>query len=176
MKPWKRAFTMLEVVLAVLFFTMMTLMVAATIPMAARSSRRGADTVQASSLLMHKIDQLQSAGYAKMNGVDLGGLNIIDNTGSGILNSPDPRVNENGDGTGDAPFTRADNLDAFFANYASQPEGTIELAPYQPSLVVGSSPNRYSVIQATVTVTWRDPRGNPQSVSMRTLIPKAKLQ
>jgi type II secretory pathway pseudopilin PulG len=176
MRKQNRAFTMLEVVLSVLFFTMMTLLVAVSIPMAARSSRQSSDTVQASSLLRHKIDQLQGAGYSQMNGVDLKRLNVIDNAGMGVLNSPNPTANANGDQSGDAPFTRADNLEAFFVNASSHPEGHIEIAPYQPSVKGSGGGTYYTVIQATVSVRWKDTRGQVRSLSMRTLIPKTTLQ
>jgi type II secretory pathway pseudopilin PulG len=161
---------MLEVVLAVLFFTMMTLLVAATLPIASRSARQGADTVQATSLLMHKIDQLQSAGFDQLTGPTLSRMAIVDDAGTL------PATNAGGDGTGSARFTAVDRLTTYFANYASHPEGSIELAPYVPSQETGSSPARYTVIQATVTMTWRDVRNRLHRLSMRTLIPKTRMQ
>ncbi len=170
MKRSKKAFTLLEVVLAIVFFTMMTLLVAATLPMATRSSRQSSDTVQASSLLLHKIDQLQGATYTRLNAPDLVNLGIVD--GAETL----PATNLDGTGSGGAAFTNADNLRAFFPDYSAQPEGRVELAPYVPSQKVVASVATYPVIQATVTVTWKDVRRQTRSVSMRALLPKAKLQ
>jgi type II secretory pathway pseudopilin PulG len=171
MKRSQSAFTMLEVVLSVVFFTMMTLLVAATLPIATRSSRQSSDTVQASSLLMHKIDQLQGAAYARLNATDLVGLAIVDDAGTL------PAVNPVGGESGGADFTRSDRLTTFFVNAAADPRGRIEIAPYAPSQKVGAGGAiTYAVVQATVTVTWRDSRAQTRSVSMRTLIPKAKLQ
>jgi type II secretory pathway pseudopilin PulG len=171
MKRSKKAFTLLEVVLSIVFFTMMTLLIAATLPMATRSSRQSSDTVQASSLLMHKIDQLQGATYSRLDATELTNLGIVD--GAGTL----PATNPVGAETGAAEFTLTDRLTTFFVNAAADPRGRIELAPYAPSQKVGAGGAvTYAVVQATVTVTWRDSRSQLRSVSMRTLIPKAKLQ
>jgi type II secretory pathway pseudopilin PulG len=170
MKRSKKAFTMLEVVLSVVFFTMMTLLIAATLPMATRSSRQSSDTVQASSLLLHKIDQLQGATYARLNATELVNLRIVDDAGTL------PAANPEGTESGGAAFTNADNLRAFFPDYAAQPEGRVELAPYLPSQKVVAGVPTYPVVQATVTMTWKDARSQTRSVSMRALLPKAKLQ
>ncbi|MGC4046304.1 MAG: hypothetical protein QM758_21145 [Armatimonas sp.] len=170
MKKNRRAFTMLEVVLSILFFTMMVLLVATTVPMAARSSRQSSDSVQASSLILHKIDQLQSVGYAKQNGLTLASLRVVDDAGTL------PTTNDDGAGSGAADFTTTDHLSAYFVNAGANPRGTIHLAPYMPSQKGSGSGIYYTVVQATIIMTWKDSRDQSRSLAMRTLIPKTPLQ
>lgn len=170
MKRNRRAFTLMEVVLSTLFFTMMALMVAAIVPMASRSSRQSSDTVQASSLVLHKIDQLQSAGYGKLEAPALVSMHVVDSAGSL------PTTNSDGTGTGDADFTTADRLSTYFVNAGANPRGTIHLAPYIPSQKGSGAGTHYTVIQATVILTWKDSRDQTRSMSMRTLIPRTTLQ
>ena len=157
---------MLEVVISLLFFTMMALLTAAVVPMAARSSRQGNDFNQASSLLLHKIDQLQALGYARLDAGSLASLGVVDNAGTL------PAANPNGVLSGTATFSSADKLAAYFVGTGTDPKGEIALAPYAPS----ARGAIYTVIEATVTVSWRDVRGQAHSQAMRTLIPKNPLQ
>lgn len=161
---------MLEVVISLLFFTMMALLVALVVPMAARSSRHGNDYNQASALLLHKIDQLQTIGYNQLGAGNLVALGVVD--GAGTL----PTVNPLGDLSGSSTFSTADRLTAYFVGAGTEPKGELALAPYVPSAKVTSGTTAYTVIEATVTVTWRDVRGQAHSQSMRTLIPKSPLQ
>ena len=166
----RKAFTMLEVMLSLLFFTMMALLVASVVPMAARSSRQGNDFNQASALLLHKIDQLQTIGYAKLDAGNLVALGVVDSAGTL------PVANPVGDLSGSATFSAADRLAAYFANAGAEPKGDLALAPYAPSAKVSGGVTIYSVIEATVTVRWRDVRNQVHTQSMRTLIPKSPLQ
>ena len=166
----RAAFTMLEVILSLLFFTMMMIVTAAVVPMAARSSHQGNDFNQASSLLLHKIDQLQSIGFAQLQSANLVALGVVDSAGTL------PTANPNGDLSGAATFTTVDKLGAYFVNAGVDPKGEIALAPYAPSARVSGGGTVYSVIEATVTVSWRDARGMAHSQVMRTLIPKNPLQ
>ena len=166
----RKAFTMLEVVLSLLFFTMMALLVAAVVPMAARSSRHGNDYNQASALLLHKIDQLQTIGYSQLGAGNLVALGVVDSAGTL------PVVNPNGDQSGSATFSTADRLAAYFVGAGTEPKGDLTLAPYAPSVKVSGTTTVYTVIEATVMVRWRDVRNQVHTQSMRTLIPKSPLQ
>lgn len=159
---------MLEVVLALVIFTMMAMMTAALVPMAARSNRYGNDYSQAATLAMHKINQLQEAGYANMNRNLNGTLLAVDSNGS----LPTTTTNVNGAGSGSATFTTRDSLSTYFVGGVSDPVGTVYVAPYTPSLV---SAGVYSVIEVRVLITWRDVRGRQQSFSAKTLISKTPI-
>jgi hypothetical protein len=159
---------MLEVVLALVIFTMMALMTAALVPMAARSNRYGNDYAQAATLAMHKINQLQEAGYTNINRNLNGTLLVVDSNGS----LPTTATNVNGAGSGSATFTTRDGLSSYFVGGASDPVGTIYVAPYTPSLV---STGVYAAIEARVLITWRDVRGRQQSFSVKTIISKSPI-
>ena len=158
---------MLEVVLAMVIFTMMALMTAAVIPMAARSNRYGNDFNQAATLAMHKVNQLQEAGYDNMNRNLYSSYQVVDSNGS----LPTTTANVGGTVSGSSTFTTRDNLASYFVGGVSDPVGTIYLAPYTPSLSAGA----YSIIEARVLVTWRDVRGRQQSFSIKTLISKSPI-
>ncbi len=63
----RHGFTIAEVMLSLTVFTMMTLMFAAVFPMAVRGSMYSSNYAQATMLAQHKMDQLRSAGYDKLN-------------------------------------------------------------------------------------------------------------
>lgn len=158
-------FTLMEVMLALMVFTLMALLTAAVIPMSARSVRYGNDYVQAATLVSHKVNQLQEAGYLNMN------RNLANTTykvvdGNGSL--PTASSNTTGTKSGSATFTDMDELDTYFVGGVSEPKGTIAIAPFAPSL--NSKTGAYSVIEATVTVNWRDVRGRSQSFAVKTFV------
>jgi prepilin-type N-terminal cleavage/methylation domain-containing protein len=167
-------FTLLEVVLAVMIFSAMAMMFAAAMPLAARSVRYGNDWAQASSLVMHKINQLQEAGYTAMTGPGLGqsGAGIVDGTPTA------PSTNANGNQSGSFEFTTTDNLATYFqggssADTTKRPRGYLTIAPYTPSL--NSATSVYSMIQATVRIVWTDARGRQQSFALTTLVPRTPV-
>jgi archaellum component FlaF (FlaF/FlaG flagellin family) len=164
----KAAFTFFEVYLALIVFTLMALMVAAVIPMSARSVRYGNDYTQAATLAMHKVNQLNEAGYSNINRNLNSPLVVVDSNGS----LPSATNNVNGDKTGSSTFTTRDNMATYFVGGVSDPTGTISIAPFTPSISVVSGVTSYSIIQATVTVNWRDVRGRQQTYVTRTLISK----
>jgi len=158
----RRGFTLIEVIFAIAIFLLMGLMIAAVVPTAVRSARQGNTYALATSLVRHKIDQLQKAGYDKMNGPGLGqnDTDIVDGT----------PTNANANGTADITFNFA-TTDKLAQVFPSGATGTIRVKPYSPSV----SGTTASVIQATVTVTWREAGRPVSSVSMTTLIPKASF-
>ncbi|MGC4046302.1 MAG: hypothetical protein QM758_21135 [Armatimonas sp.] len=158
-------FTFFEVYLALIIFTLMALLVAAVVPMSARSVRYGNDYTQAATLAMHKVNQLQEAGYENINR-NLYTLNAVD--GNGTL--PTAANNTTGNQSGSSTFTTCDNLNTYFVGGVSDPAGTISIAPFTPSASTVSGATVYSVIQATIQVTWRDVRGRQQTYVTRTFI------
>jgi hypothetical protein len=158
---------MMEVILALIIFTLMGLMVAAAIPISARSVRYGNDYVQASTLAMHKVNQVQEAGYTNMNR-NLNTLGVVDGNGS----LPSSSNNLNGDKSGTATFTTRDNMATYFVGGVSAPVGNLSIAPYAPSMSVVGGVTRYSVIEVTIEVRWRDVRGSQQNYFTKTLVSK----
>ncbi|MGC4043474.1 MAG: prepilin-type N-terminal cleavage/methylation domain-containing protein [Armatimonas sp.] len=163
-------FTLMEVMLALIIFTLMALLTAAVVPMSARSVRYGNDYTQAATLAAHKVNQLQEAGYTNMN------RNLANNTYRVVdSNGTLPTVSNNATGTrsGSADFTTIDGLSTYFVGGISQPKGTISIAPFAPSR--NTTTGAYAAIEATVTVTWRDVRGRQQSYSSKTFITRMPL-
>lgn len=163
----RRGFTLMEVMLALMIFTIMALLTATVIPISARSVRYGNDYGQAATLVSHKINQLQEAGYANMNrNLANTTYKVVDSNGSL------PTVNNNATGTksGSATFTTRDGLSTYFTGGVSDPKGTIAIAPFAPSR--DARTGAYGVIEALVTVTWRDVRGRQQSFATKTFITK----
>jgi type II secretory pathway pseudopilin PulG len=177
-----RAFTITEVVLSLLIVLFMVVMVAAVVPSSLRTSRYSADFSQAASLVQHKINQLQDAGYNGMNGPNLGGsgLAIVDGSPSA------PATNPRGVETVTFEFTDRDKIWQYFAGGmdstgvqltgANSPHGYIYLAPYAPSAYTNAAgASEYGLIRATVTVQWWTSKGNMQAFSGTTLIPRATV-
>ena len=165
--------------------TAILVIVGATLPVMARSVRYATDFNQAQSLVMHKIAQLQEAGYDKIEGSDLNqnSLDIVDGTGTAPLN------NANGDQSATLEFTVVDNLWRFFpggansngtqnTTSATRPRGYIFIEPFTPSAVVNGSTTTYNLIRITVTVQWWGwgSRNQMHYYSASTLISKTVVQ
>ena len=157
----RAGFTFVEVFLSLIVLTSLLVLVGAMIPMMARSARYASDFSQAQSLTMHKIAQLQEAGYANIEGARLNQnvLDIVDGTGTAPLN------NGNGDQSATLEFTTTDNVWRYFPGGATtsgtqnttsstRPRGYIFISPYTPSVVTVDGVTRYNMIQITVTVQW----------------------
>ncbi len=151
----------MEVFLALIVLSALVVLVGAMIPLMARSVRASTDFSQAQSLAMHKIAQLQEAGYSNIEGARLNqnGLKIVDGTGTA------PLSNSNGDKSASLEFTTTDNLWRYFpigttssgtqdTTSSNRPRGYIFIAPYTPSAVTVSGVTRYPMIQVTVVVQW----------------------
>ncbi|MBB6049742.1 prepilin-type N-terminal cleavage/methylation domain-containing protein [Armatimonas rosea] len=180
-----RGFTFFEVMLAMMILSSMIVLAGMTLPIMARSVRYASEFNQAQMLVMHKIAQLQEAGYSNIEGSQLNqnGLMIIDGTGTAPLN------NANGDVSTTVEFTTTDNLWRYFpggmtssgtqdTTSATRPRGYIFIEPFTPSVVTTGSTTSYNLIRVTVTVQWWGWGGVSQMhhYSASTLISKTLVQ
>ncbi len=133
----QRAFTLAEVALALVVFVMMTIMFAATFPIANRSAHYSNEYAQAALLAQHKLDQLHSAGFTNLNYAYLTGAGIVD-TNSTASGPP-------------YTFTGVDNLGSFFPNGTT---GVIAITDYSTLANVTTKPPAGTVSVVTVTLTW----------------------
>lgn len=144
---WYRSiagFTMVEVMLAMMVFTIMILIFAAVFPFALRTSAFSNNYSQAALIAQHKIDQLQNAGYARMDFTDLSGLGIID---SSTTSSP-------------YTFTTVDNLIGGTGKTGFFPAGstgTVTIVDYH-TLNSGIPAGKMDYV--TVTITWTSYTGS----------------
>ncbi|WP_309721785.1 hypothetical protein [Armatimonas sp.] len=181
-KRVKNAFTILEVVLALVVLMFMAIMVTAVVPISLRTVRTSSDFTQATSLVQHKVNQLQDAGYTNLTGPGLGqnGLEIVDGTPG------TPATNTLGNATATFEFTDTDKLWQYFAGgmddtgarvtNATSPRGYLYIAPYAPSSYTNAAgATEYGLIRATVTVQWWTSKGQIQSFSATTLIPRVTV-
>ncbi len=106
----KMGVTLVEVMVAMFAMTFVILMFAATLPMAAKTSKMNGNYAQAVSLCQHKIDQLRAVGYGRLTYTELKNAEIID---------PSPS-------TSPYSFKDVDELSSFFANS----QGTIEITDF----------------------------------------------
>lgn len=139
----QRGFTMMEVALSLIIFTMMTLMFAAVLPIAVRGASHGNNYSQAAALAQRKVDQLRAAGYGR----------LFDN-GNGAAYTPLSALNivDGQNGTSDAnggsyDFTTKDHLTGVGGFFPPGSTGTIQVTHY-PTQPDGS------VAQVKVTITW----------------------
>ncbi len=66
-----RGFTLIEVVISLVVFSVLVLIFAASIPLAHMAADQNGQYAQATSLCQHKIDQLRAMGYGRMNYTEL---------------------------------------------------------------------------------------------------------
>lgn len=178
--PTKRAFSIIEVVLSLIVLMFMVILVAAVIPTSLRNTRYSADFSQAASLVQHKINQFQDAGYFAINGPTLGqnGLEIVDGTPGS------PANNLHGSQSATFEFTDTDKLWQYFnggmdssgnrVTGSHSPRGYIYISPYEPSQYDNASLGiKYGLVRVTITIQWWTGKGNMQSFSGTTLVPRA---
>ncbi len=78
----KQGFTLVEVVLSLGVFVVLTLIFATSVPVAHRTAKMNGQFSQALSLCQHKIDQLRAVGYGRINYTELSDAGIIDDSPS----------------------------------------------------------------------------------------------
>ena len=76
----RRGATLLEVVLATLLLSLGTLLFISVYPTASKTSRMSGNHSQAISVVQHKVDQLRSIGYGRLNYADLRAAGVVDTT------------------------------------------------------------------------------------------------
>lgn len=74
----KRGFTLIEVMISLMVFVVLTCIFAACIPVAKKASRMNGQYSQAISLCQHKIDQLRAVGYGRLTYDGLSDIYIDD--------------------------------------------------------------------------------------------------
>jgi prepilin-type N-terminal cleavage/methylation domain-containing protein len=175
----RRGFTLLEITIALVIFAIMILMFAATIPIATRSAKYGNTYAVASSLALHKINQLEGLGYTQMDGPLLEVKQVIDSGWTG--NTPNP----NGMETITAEFTDADKLWKFFPGGetttgtrntgAGAPKGIIKLEPLAESKKMVGGTEIATIIRASITIEWEVARKPTSRFTVTRLIPQNKI-
>jgi len=121
-----------------IIFLLMVLVFAAVFPFAIRTAQFSNNYSQAALLAQHKLDQLQTAGYSRLDYSDLSGLGIID---SAQQTSP-------------YTFTGVDNLvgsgsgQGFFPPGSSGIISIVDYHTVNPSMAAGQ------MDYVTVTITW----------------------
>jgi len=73
-----RAFTLVEVMTALMVFVVIVLIFGTSLPVTRQTSRMNGQYTQAASLCQHKIDQLRGMGYGKLTYTSLKSSGVID--------------------------------------------------------------------------------------------------
>ncbi len=142
-----RGFTLIEVMIALFVFALVTVIFASSLILAKQSSKMNGQYAQAISLAQHKIDQLRAVGYGRLVYAELDDPeNIIDSTPT---SSP-------------YHFEHVDDI----ASYLSNATATIKIED------AGSSYSSSRVKLVTVTITWK---ASPTRTTMSTLVQKAYI-
>ncbi len=147
----RRGFTLAEISIAFLIFTLITLACAAAFPVAMRASRAGNTYAQTALIAQHKIDQCRAQGYtavyagAGVAATRLSSVKIVD-ASSAVANPTGYPA-----GSMSYNFTVTDNLAA--SNLPAGTTGTLIVGP--PN--TGSTPHWTpvgQVVQVTVVLAW----------------------
>jgi len=140
----KRGSTLVEVLMALVVFAVLTTMFGSSVIVAKSSSQINGQYSQAVSLCQHKVDQLRAVGFGRLNYTELNDAGIIDDAPT---SSP-------------FSFLVVDGV----SEYLASPTATVTIASH-------ATESRVKV--ATVTVSWRaGPRraGNSSSYTVRAYI------
>ncbi len=138
----QQGFTVMEVVLSLVIFTMMTLLFGAVLPIAVRGAAHSGNYAQAAALAQRKIDQLRVAGYSRLSdGTDGTALSKLS-----VQNVVDAQNSANV-----FDFTVADHLTGANGYFPPGSTGTIVVDDYA-NQTPGVAANNVAVV--TVTITW----------------------
>jgi type II secretory pathway pseudopilin PulG len=190
--PKNKAFTMIEVMFMLIMFTMLIMVFGAILPTMAKSSTQSNIYTVVASIAQSKVTQLQEAGYAGMNGPDLGeaGRKIVDISGGSLLTS-----NTDGKGVAQFTFTERDKLWKYLPGGilsngqpnllgTDAPYGTIKVEPMSGTYYVEDSattggttpPSVAGLIKATVTISWKTANMPRVNYTVITFIPRSSFQ
>lgn len=139
----QHGFTLMEVTLSLIIFTLMTLLFGAVLPIAVRGAKHGGNYSQAAALAQRKIDQLRVAGYSRLFDGSAGTA-LSQLSAQNVVNGQNGNSSASG---GSYDFTTVDHLTGAGGFFPPGSTGTIAVAPY-------TSQTAGSVAQVTVTVTW----------------------
>lgn len=150
-KKQQGGFTLAEISIAFLIFTLMVLGCAAAFPVALRAGHAGSNYAQAALVAQHKIDQCREQGYTSIYAgtgsvvARLSSLRIVD-AGSG-------QANPAGYPSGSVAykFTGADNLAA--SSFPPGTTGTLVVGPPNTGATPHWTPVG-QVVQVTVVIAW----------------------
>lgn len=129
---------MVEVMLSMMIFLMMILIFSAVFPFALRTAEFSNNYSQAALLAQHKIDQLENAGYSRLDYTDLSNLGIIDTTATSSPYS----------------FTSVDNLvggGTSTGYFPAGSTGTVSIVDYH---TLNSGIPAGNMDYVTVTIKW----------------------
>lgn len=150
-------FSMIEVMFALIIFTMMVLIYGAVFPLAVRTTHHSSNYTQAALLAQHKIDQLRAAGYGSLDYTGLLSREVID---------PDPAGNA-------MIFTNRDQLVPTATSpglFTPGSSGFIAIRDYNS---VNASAPTGQVRLVTVTIQWTIAGKTPGSYSASALVTQA---
>ena len=154
----QRGFTLMEVALSLIIFTMMTLMFGAVLPIAVRGAKHGNNYSQAAALAQRKVDQLRAVGYGRLfdNSAGTAKNQLL---AQNIINDQNGTSDPINGGSYD--FTAIDHLTGNGGFFPPGSTGTIAISPY-----AGTPAGQMA--QVKVTITWT---GNvPGSYTVSALI------
>lgn len=150
-KRQQGGFTLVEITIAFLIFTLMVLGCAAAFPTALRAEHTGNNYAQATQVAQHKIDQCRTQGYSAV----YPGSGIVSTrmASVGMVDSGSGQKNPQGYPTGSVAyaFTGADRLGG--SNFPAGTTGTLVIGPPNTG-----GPGHWTpvgqIVQVTVVIAW----------------------
>lgn len=140
MRSRARGFTLVEVMIAMFVFALVTVIFASTLMLSKTASKMNGQYAQAISLAQHKIDQLRAVGYGRLIYTELDDAQIVD---------PTPA-------TSPYTFVLVDEV----ASYLPNPTATLTIANATNSY----DPTRVKLV--TVTITWKASPRRPDTSTL----------
>lgn len=132
----------MEVALALVIFTLMTLLFGAVLPVAVRSAKHGGNYSQAALLAQRKIDQLRVAGYSRL---------FDDSDGTTLTKLSAQKVVDGQNAAGVFDFTTVDNLTGAGGFFPPGSTGTITVTDGYSS---GAAAGTGQMAVVKVSVSW----------------------
>ena len=155
--PPQRGFTLVEIMLALFVFGMITLLFGAIFPVASRAGHLSGNYAEAAMIGQRKIDQCRQAGYSNLYGAGISKMTAL-----GIIDNPQPTGYPLVNGTTTTyTFTQVDKLvtvgtvNGYFQAGAT---GTLSIGPV-PSGAGWTAPTASQAVLIKTVIQWS---GGPQ--------------
>ena len=156
-------FTLVETMISLFVFGMMTLLLGTVLPTLTRGQTSGRCYAQSALLGQHKIDQIRQGGFTKLTAPQLASAGLIDTNAD---TTPMTATNPAGlpSGTTSYSFTSVDGLVDSGTSKGFFPPGSTGVLSLSPALGAqgGNAPSTTQAWQVTVTISWTG--AGPQSV------------
>lgn len=147
----RQGFTLVEITIAFLIFTLMTLACAAVFPVALQAGHAGSSYAQAALIAQHKVDQCRQQGYSSIYAGS--GAVVAKLSSLGIVDAGSGHTGQAGYPVGSVSYAFTVTDDFATSNLPPGTTGTLIVGPPNTGAAPAWTPVG-PIVQVTVVIAW----------------------